>query len=625
MVIRGKKRHNIGKKSRLAVITTAVFVGLAVSVAVVSAADLEFTATVDRTTLDRSETVTLTLQVDGSVSKVKDPKLPDFADFRIISGPNESSTFQYINGKYSYIKTWTFALKPLRTGALQIGSAEIIHKRETYRTDPITLQVGGQTAPLDKNAESAAPLPDVGKEPPELFVTVVVDKAKLFQNEQVILTYTIYTRVSVSAYEISKLPSTPGFWTEEFQLSQQPSVQDAVIKGRHYRKAVIRKVALFPTRSGELTVDPLEVTCQVQVQQRQSRRRDPFDILFDSPFNRYRTEERFIETVQLALNVMPLPEEGKPDDFSGAVGDFNLEVSLDHQQVKANEALTMTARFSGTGNIKLLPEPNFVVPPDFEGYEPKESSKLNKSGQRIVGSKSFEYVLIPRVAGMSKLPPVTFSYFDPASSTYKSLIEGGFEITVEKSENGSVASMPGLSKEDVKLLAEDIRYLKPSGRLVRIGYPYHIPGGYWVGVTLPPVILLVLWWGARLLGAPSLQARRRQRKTYAKAVRQLQALGRSSGDAGTVSRYGSIQRVLIEYLGEKLGLPVSGLKEDEVLQRLEKRNMSQDILTAVNDVFQTCNLARFAPEGQNREEFSRIVKQCSCALDQIEKFWEKPL
>jgi hypothetical protein len=613
-----------GKNSRFAVFAAAVVILLFVGAAPARSADLEFTATVDRTVLDRSETVTLTLQVDGSVSSVKDPKLPDFNGFRIVSGPNESSTFQYINGKYTFIKTWTFILKPLKTGTLQIGAAEIEHKGQTYRTDPIVLQVGGQGAPVEPRTEAVTPQPDDGKEPAELYVTVTADKTKLYQSEQVILTYTIYTRVSVNAYEISRLPSTPGFWTEEFQLAQQPAVQDAVIKGRHYRKAVIRKVALFPTRSGKLTVDPLEVTCQVQVQQKQSRRRDPFDRLFDSPFSRYRTEERFIETVALQFQVLPLPERGKPNGFSGAVGQFDLDVTLDRQQVKANEALSMTARFSGTGNIKLLPAPNFVVPPDFEAYEPKESSKLNKSGQRIVGSKTFEYVLIPRVAGTSELPAVTFSYFDPVSKTYKRLIKGGFEITVEKSDNGGVASMPGLSKEDVKLLAEDIRYLKPVGRLARIGSPNQIPASYWIGITLPPVLLMALWWGARLLGAPSLQARRKQRKSYARAVRQLQILVRSSGHGEDASQYSSVHRILMEYLGEKLGLSASGLKEEEVLHRLEKRQISEDVLAAVNDVFQSCNLARFAPEGQDDEEFSRILKQCSRALDQIEKIWEKP-
>ena len=587
------------------------------------AADLLFTASVDRTELSLSQTVTLTLQAEGSVTSIPDPKLPDLSDFRVLSGPNESTSFQFINGRISSSKSWTFVLKPKRAGTLRIGTAEISSGGETYRTEPITLEVSGKgSAPPTDKPSRGVTAPQPGKELPELFVQVSADKTRIYQNEQVILTYTIFTRVSVSAYEISRLPSTPGFWTEEFQLPQQPTVEDVVLSGRHYRRAVIRRVALFPTRSGQMVVDPLEVTCQVQLQDPYRRSLDPFDILFDSPFMRQRTEERVIETEPLTLNVVPLPAAGKPDNFSGAVGNFKLDVSLDRDRVTTNEALTMTVRFTGTGNIKLLDRPNFKAPSDFESYDPKESVDVKKSGNRISGTKTYEYVLIPRVPGVASIPPIEFTYFNPATKSYHTLKEGGFEVEVERGADESVATLPGIAKEDVKLLAEDIRYLKKPGRLLRISNPYSLPAAYWITMALPPVIAFLLWWGARVLGGTALQARRRDRRIYFRAKRELRALGKMAADGDKLPQaYGAIHKILLTYLGTKLGMPASGFKEEEVLGRLAKQKLDQDIISTLEEIFQACNYARFAPEGADSWRLKRTLKQSDRMLDKIEESW----
>lgn len=587
--------------------------------------DLQFTASVDRNVVDISERITLTLQAQGDVSSLPDPKLPDFSDFRIISGPNESSTFQFINGRISSTKSWTFILKPLRAGSLTIASAEITRKRKTVRTDPITIEVSAQNAPPQAGKPSA-PIPQTGREPAELFVTVTADKTELYPNEQVVLTYTIYTRIVVAGYEISKLPSAPGFWTEEFDLSKQPVVEDFVLEGRHYRKAVFRKVALFPTRSGKIEVDPLEVTCQVQTQERKLRPRDPFDILFDSPFDRYRTEERIIQTQPLTLTVNSFPSQGKPENFSGATGDFSMKVSLDRSVVKANEALTMTVRFSGNGNVKLLAKPDFSIPPDFEGYEPKENMQINKTGRQITGVKTFEYVLIPRIPGVGKLPRINFSYFDPAGKQYKTLSDGGFEVRVEGSSDAVASAGQGYSREDVKLMAQDIRYLKSPGRLSPVGSVNRIPKSYWLGMILPVFLALVLWWGARLMGAPSLKARRRARKSYLQTKRQLNLMSKkitsgASRDGGISEAYGNVHRTITAYLGEKLGLPASGLKEEDLLGGLAKHKIEEEILQFFTRVFRECNAARFTPENTNPESLGRLIRDLSRAVDRVETQW----
>ncbi len=621
-----KKEHffRMGYISRSAIVLAHLFV--LIFVVHSRADDIQFTASVDRTMMDLSERITLTLQIQGAISSFSDPKLPDLSDFRIISGPNESSTFQFINGRTSSTKTWSYVLRPRRTGLFSIGSAEITRKGKVYRTDPITVVVSRQGGSPTIKADSSAPVTKPGVEPPELFIQVSADKTELYQNQQVVLTYTIFTRVSVTGYEISRLPSTPGFWMEEFDQPKQPGVQDVVIGGRHYRKAVIRHVALFPTRSGEIVVDPLEVTCQVQTQERKRKRRDPFDIFFDSPFDRFRTEERYIETDPLTLNVLPFPSEGKPENFSGAVGDFNLRVSIDHQKIKTNEALTMTVRISGNGNVKLLPEPDFKIPPDFEGYEPRETVKVKKSSRQINGTKTFEYVLIPRIPGVGKLPRILFSYFDPVAKSYKTLTQGGFTVEVEGSAADVIASQPGFSRENVKLMAQDICYLKSPGRLLRAGMPYRIPASYWAGMVLPPLIAVSLWLGARLMGAPTLKARRRARRIYTRTKRQLSVLSksattRSSGDGSISEFYGAIHRIMTDYLGEKLRLPGSGLKEEEVLQGLATHNVPGETLQFLGEVFQKCNTARFTPESADPAYLDQVLHKLNQTVDKIESQW----
>ncbi len=605
-------------------ILAIVLISGIVSFTAVRAADLTFQASVDRTSISKSQTLTLTFQVEGSVSNLSKPELPDLSDFRIISGPNESSTFQIINGQYSSLKTWSYVLKPRRAGNLTIGAAKIKHKREIYVTEPINVVVrnGGSVSKTPGGDKTLKP--SVGQVSPDLFVRVAANKARLYQNEQVILTYTIYTRVSVSTYEISRLPSAPGFWTEEFQLPPQPTVQDEVISGRHYRKALIRKVALFSTRTGELTVDPLEVSCQVQVQDKQQRRRDPFDVLFDSPFSRYRTENRFIETQPLKLKVIPVPTAEKPDNFSGAVGDFSLEVGIDRQEVTTNEALTMTVRYSGTGNIKMLPHPNFTAPPDFESYDPKESVKVNKSGNRVFGTKTYEFVLIPRIPGESGIPPIEFSYFDPGKKAYQTITKGGYTIMVERGKGDVAASVPGMAKEEVKLLAEDIHYLMTPGRLQKIDSAFVISTGYWVAVAMPPIFTVLFFWMAKFMGASTMRARRKDRKIYTQAKKEIQVLIKTATEKLNSNEeksaiYGSIHRILLGYLGRRLGMPASGLKETEVLGELTNFNAPNEIISNLNKIFQECNLARFAPQQADARQLNRTLILSNRILDNLEE------
>ncbi len=596
------------------------------------AQDLTFRASVDRTSLTVNDVLTYTLEIQGSAMSLPDPKLPDFQNFSILSGPNQASTFQFINGQTSYSKTLSFVLRPLQTGDLTIGPAELTYKHKTYRTDPLTISVGGSgSAPPQPQpgAPAPTPAPSPSVESSDLFVQVTADKNQVYQGEQVVLTYTIYTRLAVQSYEISKLPATPGFWMEEFDAPPGGAqVRDVTYAGKHYRAAVIRRVALFPARSGELTVDPLEVTCQVQVQDLHRRSRDPFDMFFNDPFSRFRTEQRVLQTYPLKMKVLPLPAEGRPADFDGAVGNFDLDVSLDRSRAKTNEALTMTVRFNGTGNIKMLPAPAFKAPSDFEAYAPKETVSVNKSGSKITGVKTFEYVLIPRFAGDRKIPPITFSYFNPATKSYQTLSKGGFDVTIEQGSGSAPIAASGIAKEDVKLLGQDIRYLKTPKKLHPAAAAGKLPVSFWVGIWAPPLLAILMLGSLRLLGLPSLQARLQGRRAYSRARSELAALSRLAASGPAVKNrfarfYGGLHRVLLDYLSLKLNLPAQGLKEEEVMERLAQQNLPAEQIGELREIFNTCNYARFTPENQDASRMDRILKQARQTVDWLEAHWEK--
>lgn len=609
--------HLSGNKILLILAILTLYCG-----ASIAADDIKFNASVDKTVLDKSQYFTLTLDAEGSVSKLPDPILPDLSKFRILSGPNESSSIQIINGKYSATKSWSYVIRPLETGNLTIGAAEISYKHRTYKTEPITISVLDQTSvpPATPRQGTTTPRSTSG-EPPELFVQLNASKTNPYQNEQVILSYTIYARVTVSSYEVSRIPATPGFWAEEFDIPNPPVVQDEVIKGHHYRKALIRKVAVFPTKAGKLTIDPLEVTAQVQVMDTR-RRQDPFDRLFSSPFMNQRTEERFIETEPLTLNVKSLPLQGRPDSFKGAVGNFDLDVSLDRTSVETNEAMTLTLRYSGTGNIKLLEEPEIKLSSDFEVYDPQTKVDIRRTGSAISGTKTLEYILIPRIPGVGEIPPVEFSFFNPVNQSYHTLTRGGMEVVIVRGEGSAAVAGSGITKEEVKLLGEDINYLKTPKKLKKGGSSHALSSGYFAGMALPPILLLFLWGIARLQGAPTLKAKRLNRRIYVKTVSQFNAVQKSAAGSGTGSKtadlFGQIHNTLLHYLGDKLKMPASGIKEDEVLLRVHQSKLSEDLVKDLEEIFTDCNMARFASGTVEQEHLQRTLKRARKAVNTIE-------
>jgi len=423
------------------------------------ASDLTVKAYVDKTVIGLNQQFTLSVELSGKgVNSVSNPKLPKMDSFAAYLGSGSSQNIQFINGRMSSSKTINYYFQATAVGKFQIGPVIISYKGHTYQTQPITIEIqrNPSTSSQQPSSGQNRAVKSTGITQNDLFIKAVVNKKRVYQNEPVIVTYKIYTRVSVSSFGYSKLPGTAGFWVEEFPLPQQPQTTTEILNGKRYTVATIKKMALFPMTSGVKTIDPMVVECEVQVRRRS---RDIFDDFFNDSFFG-RSVSKIIRSQPVKIKVLPLPEQGKPKDFSGVVGRFTINSWVDKSSVKTNEAISFKVKIAGKGNIRTLPEPNVVFPADFEKYPPKVTEKINRKSMSISGSKVYEYVLVPRVAGLQKIKPVELSIFDPISKTYKTLRTNEIVIKVAKGEKTFVAAPSGLSKEEVKLLGHDIRFIK---------------------------------------------------------------------------------------------------------------------------------------------------------------------
>jgi hypothetical protein len=299
----------------------------------------------------------------------------------------------------------------------------------------------------------------------DVYIRASVSKKSPYLGEEVIVTYRIYTRVAVSSLQMKKASSFQGFWSKNLADDNSKFEQSKkMINGEEYIVAEISKYAIFPQKTGKLTIDPAEmdIVAQLQVQQKRKRSNDPFQDFFNDPFfNRnVRNVEVSLKTKPISLNVKPLPAQGKPASFTGAVGNFNFISEIDRETITANDALTLKISISGKGNLELIDLPKPQFPSDFESYDPKVSSNIKTSNSGISGSKKFEYLAIPRAAGDFVIPPIEFSYFNPKDKKYHSYSSGEFNIHVEKGDrNNAGITYSSSAQEDIRFIGKDIRHI----------------------------------------------------------------------------------------------------------------------------------------------------------------------
>ena len=387
------------------------FIALLLAAGTISAQDVQFTAQA-KPVAALGETFTLIYTLNAQGTGFRGPAIQGFA---LLSGPNTStnSSIRSVNGRttMSITYTFTYLLQATREGTFDIPAATVNVNGKQYASNAVSIKVvknpnvpSGQ--PQGNAAQNRAPgaTNAVSGSSNDVYVKAFASNASPLQGEGIVVTYKIFTKVPIAQINISKLSSFSGFWSQNLMKENDKLQQTTqVIDGEQYVVADIRKIALFPLKSGRLVIDPLELACVAQVR-RQAKQKtgDPFfdDFFNDSFFNTgIANVEKTLKSNPLVITVRSLPEDGRPPDFSGAVGSFTFHSEVDKTRLKTNEAVTLKCTISGKGNIQLIDKMNVTFPPDFESYDPKVTSDIQTTAAGISGNQVFEYLMIPRKIG----------------------------------------------------------------------------------------------------------------------------------------------------------------------------------------------------------------------------------
>jgi len=583
---------------------------LTLLIAGAAAQDVRFSASVNKNVISDKDILVYTVTIEG-VRDFPDVPPPESPDFVLISGPSQSSSIQIINGQMNASKTISWQIAPTRTGKLTINPVSIKYHGKTYSTEAVTVtvttSVSGQSRSQTRTpapaqpAQPAQPTPgqNADNRKGDVFLKAVVPQTTVYKGEELIVSFDLYFRNNVRTYGRKKLPDAQGFWIEEFPASGQPTITNETVNGVAYRKATVQQIALFATKTGELTIDPMVVDCEVV--QTNQRRRSVFDDFFDdSFFNDPLFQSSKVMTFQsepLRIRVKPLPENGQPSSFSGAVGQFNTESSIDTQQIQQDQALTLRYKISGSGNINSLKMPPLDLPNSVEVFEPKINKNIDNSRGTIRGSVTYEYVLIPRRPGLLTIPAATFAYFDPKAEAYRTLSTRSFKVRVSSNDNSQAGQGAGLSKEEISLLGQDIRFIVRENPVWRQAGST-VLGEFWFWLTNALSLLVLIgaaslrWWTDKL---ETNLAFARRRKAWPKVQSRLRTLQEmAAGEAG-MDFYTQLDQALIGYVADRLTLPLAGLGPKEIEPALRRRGIDTEVISKVVNLLVRLDEIRFLP------------------------------
>lgn len=582
----------------------------------------DFSASVDKNPVAQDEQFTLEFVFSSSGGGTpRNFQTPDLSKFLILSGPNQSTSMQIINGSVSSKQSFSYVLQAREPGKFSIGAATIESGGNQYRSSTIELTVTKGSGAHRQQAQAQSQPDNTVQLGDNLFLRATVDRSRVYQGEQITVTYKIYTRVRIVNYGINKLPTMTGFWGEDLDLPQQVSLTSEVINGKQYQVGVLKKMALFPTQSGTLSINPMEMTCQVQVQSKK-KSNDIFDQFFNDPFfGTTQTATVNLKNEPVKITVLPLPQTNVPESFHGAVGKFSLNASLNKTNAKTNEPISLKANIVGTGNIKILEAPKINLPNDFEQYDPKVSENISRDGSSIKGTKTFEWLIVPRYPGEKKIPSMVFTYFDVSQHRYITLKTNEFNVLVEKGSAEAPQIAGGLTREDVKLLNQDIRFIKTETGSIRKKETRLVDPVTALIATLLPLSAFIglLVYRQRTLDEMSDVVSFRSRKAMKIAAKRLQSAKLLLTQNNAEAFYLEISRALWQYVSDKLSIDRAELSIDNVTVTLQSKKVSEELTVKIREILESCEFARFAPASSTQDEKNKIFEAAGNIIVEAER------
>ncbi len=576
----------------------------------------------DQTSVAVNQQLTLTIELSGeSANKASQPEPPVVSDFLDFLGSGGSSqNIQIVNGKMDVTKSFTYYYMAAKVGTYIIPAISVEYKGKKYYSQPISVTITKSASPTQQATPQGNTAQTSGENfGDNLFIRPIVNKTRVYQNEPVVVTFRLYLKVNIQNVSNLQLPETTGFWTEEFETSNQLVTREEVYNGQRYTVADIKKIALFPTSSGKKTIGAMGLDCDVRVQSRR-RSRDIFDSFFDDPFFG-RTVRKSIYSKPVNIEVLPIPQTGRPANFSGMVGKFNLNASLDKTNVKANDAVSLKITISGEGNIKQIPKPDVFIPNDFEQYEPKVTESINRKNDAVTGSKTFEYVLIPRFPGQHIIKPVTFTYFNPAEKQFKTVSSKQFVVDVEKGDQELVPLSTGVGKEEVKFIGQDIRFIKLSSSDFKKKDNRVYKSGTFILLLVMPLVLLAFSFGykkheEKLSGNIAYARSRKANRTAMKRLSKAKSL---LSEDTQKQFYAQVSSSLVGFAADKLNLSEAGVISTELEKHFVSRNLDPEFVKEYLSLIQECDFQRFAPANVQSKEMQAFFNRAKESIIQLEK------
>lgn len=589
------------------ILSILVFIGIALSV---FAEDVVFKAQAPKQVI-----VGRPFQISYTVNhRCRDLQAPEFTDFDVLSGPysSTSSSTSFTNGHMtsSYEQTYTYMLMARKAGSFTIGPASVKVSGDRVQSNGVRIEVlpedqqttqsqpssqgrgqGGQTSQSSQTSQTSSE---------NIFVRTIATKTRVHEQEALMISYKLYfANVDVAQLTNNiKIPEFTGFLKQDLE---QGEIQTELehYNGRNYQTAVLYRTILYPQHSGDIAIDPahFEVILRVQTQQRVRS-------IFDDFFGSYTNVTKALTAPGVTIHVASLPS-GKPAGFSGGVGKFSMTPSISQTEIQANEAVTIKLDISGSGNMKLIKTPAIDWPEGFEPYDPKVTNNFKTTTAGVSGTKSIEYLAIPRSAGEYNIPAVKFSYFDIEEKVYKTLSTPEYTIRVKRgaNEQSTVSGEPSAvvsytQKEDIKQLGTDIRYIdtKPlkkqkSRQLSDLSYQW-----MWLWYVIPLMIsaILLVIMRKQIKEASDL-TRVRYKRANKVAKKRLKAAEKALKANDKEAFYAAIEQAAWTYLSDRLSIPTADLNKDNITALLTQKGVSEPLIAEVKNVLSTAEFARYAP------------------------------
>ena len=543
-----------------------------------------------------------------TTQKVKDFRAPSIKGFDVLMGPSrsEQSSTQIVNGSVSSTSsiTFTYILMANTAGEFTVPGASIVADDNQMISNSVKIKVLPQdqnhnsSRRNNDNSSSIQPSSNASVSNQDLFITATASKTNVYEQEAFVLTYKIYTRESNLQLNNAKLPDFKGFHSQEIEMTTNARWTPEHYKGRNYYTTVYRQFVLFPQQSGKLFIEPAQFQMTVN---KPVQSADPFDAFFNGGNNVIEIKKP-ITTPKIAINVNPLPA-GKPTNFLGGVGEFNISSSINSKELKTNDAITIKLVISGTGNLKLISNPEIKFPDDFEVYDPKVDNQVRLTKEGLTGNKVIEYLAIPRHAGTYKIPGVSFSYFDIRSKSYKTLNTEDYVINVEKGAGNADQVIANFTnKEDLKVLGEDIRYIKQNEVTFQPkGSFFYGSMSYWLFYIIPALAFILFFIIYRKQAAENANvAKMRTKKANKVAIKRMKLAGKLLSENKKDAFYDEVLKALWGYISDKLNIPVSRLSKDNIEEKLRNHGVSEELIKEFLNALNDCEFARFAPGDENQ-------------------------